>query len=66
MPMLPTSSIAILTVSEGKIRGCEARKCHLLVQIFAVIGLKRYLFKFGKKQSICRGHIELPTSDKDS
>ena len=66
MPMLPTSSIAILAVCEGKIGGCEARKCHLLVQIFAVIGLKRYLFKFGKKQSICRGHIELPTSDKDS
>ena len=64
--MLPTSSSEILIVSWGKIRGSEAKKSHLLVQIFAVIGLKRYLFKFGKKQSICRGHIELPTSDKDS
>jgi hypothetical protein len=34
-----------------------------LVQIFAVIGSKGNLFKFGKKQSIRRGHIELPTSD---
>ena len=64
--MLPTSSIAILTVCWGKIRGRVAKKSHLLAQIFAVIGSKGNLFKFGKKQSICRGHIELPTSDKDS
>ena len=64
--MLPTSSSAILTVCWGKIRGHEAKKSHLLVQIFAVIGSKGNLFKFGKKQSICRGHIELPTSDKNS
>jgi hypothetical protein len=66
LPMLPTSSSAILTVCWGKIRGREAKKSHLLVQIFAVIGSKGNLFKFDKKQSICRGHIELPTSDKDS
>lgn len=64
--MLPTSYNAILTVCWGKIRGRQAKKSHLLVQIFAVIGSKGNLFKFGKKQSICRGHIELPTSDKDS
>ena len=60
--MLPTSSNAMLTVYWGS----EAKKSHLLVQIFAVIGSKGNLFKFGKKQSIRRGHIELPTSDKNS
>jgi hypothetical protein len=61
--MLPTSHNAILTVCWGKIRGRQAKESHLLVQIFAVVGSKRNLFKFGKKQMIHRGHIELPTSD---
>jgi hypothetical protein len=66
LPILPSQSNAILIVCWGKIRGREAKKSHLLVQIFAVIVSKGNLFKFDKKQSICREHIELPTSDKDS
>lgn len=66
MPMLPISYTALLTVCQGKIRGRQDKKSHLLVQVFAVIGSKGNLFKFGKKQSIHRGHIELPTSDKNS
>ena len=61
--MLPTSYNAILTVCRGKRRGRQAKKSPLLMQIFAVIGSKGNLFKFGKKQSIRRGYIELPTSD---